>query len=87
MASIIATFSREFERKFRAGQSEHGGDVRDRECLSEAYNESLDLVCYLSVEAEKKKKMLDMLSNWNGSNFDAETVVLRLVNLYGLKGP
>ena len=47
LASIMEAFVRDFSRKYRKGQEEHGGALWLRPCWSDAISEVLDLVAYV----------------------------------------
>ena len=47
LASIMEVFVRDFSKKYRKGQEEHGGALWLRPCWSDAISEVLDLVAYV----------------------------------------
>jgi len=47
LASIMEAFIKDFSRKYRKGQEEHGGALWLRPCWSDAISEVLDLVSYV----------------------------------------
>lgn len=50
LASIIKRFSEACDKKYRAGQAEHGGDLWDMsadDLIDNALNEAIDQVVYL----------------------------------------
>lgn len=47
LASIKEAFVRDFDRKYRKGQEEHGGALWLRPCWADAINEVVDLVSYV----------------------------------------
>lgn len=47
LQSILETFVRDFSKKYRKGQEEHGGALWLRPCWSDAISEVLDLVAYV----------------------------------------
>lgn len=54
LRSIIRQFAREVDKKFRAGDKEHGGDLMDVDTIREAKAELLDAYVYLCVEERKR---------------------------------
>lgn len=55
--------------KFAKGQLEHGGEITDRNCIRELRNELIDATHYLNAIEEKKKKIVDELTEFqNGVN-------------------
>lgn len=46
LASIVEAFVKDFSRKYRKGQQEHGGALWMRPCWSDAIAEVIDLVAY-----------------------------------------
>jgi hypothetical protein len=47
LQSILEVFVRDFSKKYRKGQEEHGGALWLRPCWSDAISEVLDLVSYV----------------------------------------
>ena len=47
LASIMEAFIKDFSKKYRKGQAEHGGALWMRPCWSDAISEVLDLVSYV----------------------------------------
>ncbi|NDB96004.1 MAG: hypothetical protein EBZ78_07575 [Verrucomicrobia bacterium] len=47
LASIMEAFIKDFSKKYRKGQQEHGGALWLRPCWSDAISEVLDLVSYV----------------------------------------
>ena len=47
LASIMEVFVRDFSKKYRKGQEQHGGALWLRPCWSDAISEVLDLVAYV----------------------------------------
>ena len=47
LQSILEVFVRDFSKKYRKGQQEHGGALWLRPCWSDAISEVLDLVAYV----------------------------------------
>ena len=47
LQSILEVFVRDFSKKYRKGQEEHGGALWLRPCWADAMNEVLDLVSYV----------------------------------------
>ena len=47
LASIMEVLVRDFSKKYRKGQEEHGGALWLRPCWSDAISEVLDLVAYV----------------------------------------
>ncbi|NBT36531.1 MAG: hypothetical protein EBT03_13520 [Betaproteobacteria bacterium] len=47
LASILEAFIKDFSKKYRRGQAEHGGALWMRPCWSDAISEVIDLVAYV----------------------------------------
>ena len=47
LKSILEVFVRDFSKKYRKGQQEHGGALWLRPCWADAISEVLDLVAYV----------------------------------------
>lgn len=47
LAALKETFLKDFDKKYRAGQAQHGGALWLRPCWSDAMQEAVDLVAYL----------------------------------------
>ncbi|NBS80216.1 hypothetical protein EBS57_10595 [bacterium] len=47
LQSILEAFARDFSKKYRRGQAEHGGALWMRPCWSDAISEVIDLVSYV----------------------------------------
>ena len=47
LASIVETFVKDFSKKYRKGQEEHGGALWMRPCWADAISEVLDFVSYV----------------------------------------
>ena len=47
LQSILEAFVKDFSKKYRKGQEEHGGALWMRPCWSDAISEVLDLVSYV----------------------------------------
>lgn len=47
--NILALFAHDFRVKQEDGQKEHGGKLWEKECLSRAREEAMDLVAYLET--------------------------------------
>jgi hypothetical protein len=53
---IVKKTSKRMRIKYIAGAKEHGGDLWDKDCLAEAFDEVIDLMTYLMTELKKRGK-------------------------------
>ena len=88
MKSILRQFKREFADKYRRGDKEHGGKLEvGRDCLTEAAQEAIDLVAYLTCERVKREKVMRILEKWSGTERSSAMTVFKLRKLYGFNDP
>lgn len=75
--------------KWERGQKEHGGQLDRKPVLHEAYDEALDMVCYLGVlrrqHARAKALLADALANQNWDSVERAFNILRLGNEEGTR--
>lgn len=82
MKSILRQFKREFIAKYTAGQREHGGNLEDRDCASEAAKEVIDLVAYIHCERSKRARLMEQILKWGGSADKAQACMTNISELY-----
>lgn len=80
LEQIKSLFSSLIEVKYRRGQAEHGGDLKNRNCLAEAIQETVDLATYLLTEEEKKltakANLLVLSARLKGEQWESERVLI-----------
>ena len=60
LASIMEAFIKDFSKKYRKGQAEHGGALWLRPCWSDAISEVLDLVSYVYTHKVQLSVIADL---------------------------
>ena len=53
LQSLKDRFSRDLDNKYRTGQKEHGGNLWDRDTMTDAIQEGIDMVTYLYTTRDK----------------------------------
>lgn len=91
LASIKEAFLRDFDRKYRKGQEEHGGALWMRPCWADAISEVVDLVSYVYTHKVQLAVIADLaLKGAEDSSVaaaDARAACVRILQvLQGLPG-
>jgi hypothetical protein len=53
--SIVKATEKRMREKYKAGAEEHGGDIWQKDCLAEAFDEAIDLMVFIMTEIKKRK--------------------------------
>jgi hypothetical protein len=61
--AIKERFVSKLDSKYRAGQGEHGGNLWDRDVLTDAIDEAIDLVTYLDTADYKRRQAISLINN------------------------
>jgi hypothetical protein len=56
LENIIKFTTKRMRKKFYEGARDHGGDLLEKDCLNEAFDEVIDLMVYLRTELLKRGK-------------------------------
>lgn len=83
LKDIKQFFADGVDKKYRKGQAEHGGNLWDRDCLSDISDEAIDLVTYVYTARERDRKVRLVYHNWRSGIITAEAAQLQLGEILG----
>ena len=85
LRDIKSSFEASVDAKYRKGQAEHGGNLWDRNTLSDIKDEAVDLFTYICTAIEKYNKICLVVHNWRSGHVKPDDALKQLEVLLGFK--
>lgn len=85
LKEIKLTFAEAVEKKYRAGQKEHGGNLWDRDPVPEMQSEIVDLFTYYKTLRDRENKVRLILYNAKAGNVKCDAAINQLLEIYKMQ--
>lgn len=85
LKEIKSTFAEAVEKKYRAGQKEHGGNLWDRDPVPEMQSEIVDLFTYYKTLRDRENKVRLILYNAKAEHMKCSDAINQLLEIYKMQ--